>query len=182
MDNKNLVKLGKRLAYILRHCPESANICLDSHGWAQSRDICRALNINMETLELIVSTDNKGRYVFDTYKKRIRAAQGHSINVDLELQETIPPDILYHGTARKNIPLLFQDGIQKMSRQYVHLSKDIETALNVGRRHGEPVIFVIDAKQMLVDGYKFYLSENNVWLTDYVPQKYISLFSEQFYI
>ena len=106
---------------------------------------------------------------------RIRANQGHSINVDADLIEMIPPDVLYHGISKKSIDAIYKEGIKSMSRLYVHLSKDIDTAVKVGKRHGEPVVLEIDCRSMISDGYKFYLSENNVWLTKIVPSKYVKL-------
>lgn len=173
--NKELTRISKKLALILRHKPESFNIKLDKNGWAQTSDILKALNINMSILETIVVTDNKGRYAFDEYKKRIRAVQGHSIVVDLNLVSAIPPDSLYHGTAKRNIGSIMSKGINKISRQYVHLSTSFETAVTVGTRHGEAVVFRINTKAMRADGISFYRAENGVWLTEYIDPKYISL-------
>ena len=118
--------------------------------------------------------NNKKRYSFNDDKTKIRAVQGHSIEVDLELKEVVPPAILYHGTAFKNLESIKKDGIRKMNRQYVHLSMDEETAKNVATRHsGKYIILEIDTKAMLKENYKFYLSENKVWLTDFVPSKFI---------
>ena len=172
--NNDLTKLSKRLALILRHKPESAGIKLDNNGWAKTDDILRALNINMTILETIVINDKKGRYAFDDSKQRIRAVQGHSVNIDLGLSPLTPPDILYHGTGSKSVDIILKDGIKKMSRQYVHLSSNINTAIQVGSRHGKAFILQIDTKQMAQDGCLFYQAENGVWLTDYVATKYIT--------
>ena len=171
-------KEGKFLALILRHNPTAAGITLDKHGWANVKELINGMNdtghhITMKILEEIVKLDNKQRFSFDKYKSKIRANQGHSIPVDLELIETEPPTILYHGTAAKYLSSILEKGIEKRSRQYVHLSDTYDTAVNVGKRHGNPVVIEINAKMMFNDGYKFYLSENKVWLTDYVPIKYL---------
>lgn len=130
-------------------------------------------SIDMATLEEIAATDNKGRFAFNGDKSKIRAVQGHSFAVDLQLEEKTPPDTLYHGTAEKYLKSIKQNGIEKRNRQYVHLSCDEQTAVKVGSRHGKPVVLRIYAGQMAADGFKFYLSENGVWLTDSVPFKYV---------
>ena len=127
----------------------------------------------MKELEEIVETNNKKRYEFSDDKKKIRARQGHSIPVDVELKEATPPDVLYHGTAKNFVGSIWKNGIKKMSRLYVHLSGDEETARKVGKRHGYPVVIFINTKQMREDGIKFYLSNNNVWLTEFVDKKYL---------
>lgn len=129
--------------------------------------------INMEILEEIVETDNKQRYSFNESKTLIRANQGHSIPVDVELKEQEPPEFLYHGTADRFIKSIMTEGLKPISRLYVHLSKDIETAYKVGKRHGKSVILKVDSGQMYQDGIKFYLSENGVWLTNKVDAKYL---------
>ena len=174
--NKN--RLSVFVSLILRHKPETVGITLDKHGWADVGELITGINntgrnINMDMLEEIVSTDDKGRYSFNKDKTLIRANQGHSIPVNIEFEEVEPPSILYHGTATKFINNIRQQGIKSMSRLYVHLSKDIEIATNVGKRHGQCVILVIDSERMFKDGVRFYLSENNVWLTNYVDYKYV---------
>ena len=170
---------GKFLAYVLRHNPAAVGIELDENGWAKVDELLVGVQrsgrlIDITALEEIVATDDKHRFSFNEDKSKIRANQGHSIDIDLGLEEKTPPDILYHGTAEKYIDNIKQNGIQKRNRQYVHLSSDKQTAIKVGSRHGKPVIFKIDAKQMVMDGFKFYLSENGVWLTDYVSFKYFT--------
>lgn len=174
----NIEKLSKFISLILRHKPEEIGITLDDFGWAKVEDLINGINksgrqIDMNILEEIVRTDNKQRYSFNEDKTKIRANQGHSIPVKVELRELEPPNTLYHGTATKSIEGIKQLGIKSMSRLYVHLSKDFETAKQVGERHGKCVILIIDAKRMYKDGIKFYLSENGVWLTEYVDPKYI---------
>lgn len=171
-------KLSIFISLILRHKPEEIGITLDEHGWANVKDLIAGINntgrkINMEILEEIVCTDNKGRYSFNDKKTLIRANQGHSIPVDVELKEATPPSILYHGTATRFLDSMKQQGIKSMSRLYVHLSKDLETAVQVGNRHGNCAVLIIDTKQMTEDGIKFYLSENGVWLTKYIDWKYV---------
>lgn len=177
MSNKNN-KLSVFISLILRHRPEVINISLDKYGYANVDELIKGVNnsgkkLTREILEDIVKTDNKNRYSFNEDKTKIRANQGHSINVDVGLKMAIPPEILYHGTAEKSLDYILLDGIKKMNRLYVHLSDNLETAKKVGSRHGKPVVLIIDAKRMVEDGYNFYLSDNKVWLTDFVPKKYI---------
>lgn len=178
IDTKNDVKLSKFLSLILRHQPEIINIQLDKNGWADVEELITAINnsdrkIDIETLNRIVTENDKKRFIFSEDKKKIRANQGHSIDVDIELKELEPPEYLYHGTATRFTKSIFKEGLKKQTRQYVHLSTDIETAIKVGERHGFPKVLKILSKAMYNDGYKFYLSENNVWLTDNVPKNYI---------
>lgn len=171
-------KLSIFISLILRHKPKEIGITIDEHGWAMVEDLINGINnsgrrIDMKILEEIVRTDNKQRYSFNEDKTKIRANQGHSVPVNIEFMELEPPNVLYHGTATKAIEGIKQQGIKSMSRLYVHLSKDFETAKQVGERHGKCVVLVINAKRMYEDGIKFYLSENGVWLTEYVDPKYI---------
>ena len=129
--------------------------------------------LTLEKLQEIVAKDQKGRYSFNEDKTKVRANQGHSIVVDLKLEKQIPPEVLYHGTGIQNIPSILKEGIQKRSRQYVHLSMDIDTAIAVGKRHGKPVVLKVDTAKMVQDGYSFYISKNKVWLTEFVPERYI---------
>lgn len=172
------VKLGKFLSLILRHKPETIGITLDKNGWVDVVELIEKIKlsgryIDMEILERIVRENNKRRYSFDENKEKIRANQGHSIEVELNLKEMIPPTILYHGTATRFLESIREKGIVKGNRQYVHLSKDIETARNVGKRHGEVVILPIDIEGLEKIGHKFYLAENKVWLSNDISSKYI---------
>ena len=174
----NRIKISKYLSMILRHRPQAAGIELDAHGWADIDELLAGMQkryplFDREMLEQIVARDEKQRYAFDETHARIRANQGHSIQVDVELQEKIPPDVLWHGSARRFDHAIRREGLKPMSRLYVHLSKDTETALKVGKRHGEPVVYAVDTKAMVKDGYHFYLSANNVWLTRSVPPHYL---------
>lgn len=177
MNNKgSLDGKSKRLAYLLRHdanALESAKI--DEHGWRSVEELLN-LGFTKTILEEIVLTNNKKRYEFNDNKTKIRARQGHSIQVDVELERKSPPTCLYHGTTETVKALILKDGIKSMSRLYVHLSEDIGTAMKVGRRHGENVaVLQIDAGKMEADGFVFHLSKNNVWLTEYVEPKYIHI-------
>jgi RNA:NAD 2''-phosphotransferase len=177
MDKNNLTKRSRFLSFILRHRPEEIGLSLDENGWADVDELLKAINrdrrtMTLETLQEIVATDNKQRYAFSNDGTKIRASQGHSINIDLELTAIEPPDVLYHGTAYHLLPSIWEKGLEPQNRQYVHLSSDIETATKVGSRHGKPVVLTIDAKQMQADGHTFYLSENKVWLTHHVAPKY----------
>lgn len=177
---KQMKKTSKFLSLILRHKPEAINICLDEHGWADVEELISGVNrtgghfLDKETLEEIVRTDGKQRYAFNEDHTRIRASQGHSIQVDVEPEEKLPPDILWHGTGEKFVPSIEKQGLLPKSRLYVHLSSDPETARNVGSRHGKPVIFRVNCRQMTQDGYHFYLSANKVWLTKEVPARYLT--------
>lgn len=181
MNKQEKEQTSKFISLILRHKPEVIGIKLDNNGWANVNELIDGINksgnhnLTMSLLDDIVREDNKQRYKFNEDKTKIRANQGHSIKVDVELQECIPPDVLYHGTGEKYIESILETGLEPRSRLYVHLSKDKDTAYNVGKRHGNPVILNIDAKQMVLDGYKFYLSDNKVWLTKGVPMKYIKM-------
>lgn len=178
MENTNI---GRYLSYLLRHHPEAAGLHVDEHGWADVDELICCINqqphksIDMELLDEIVKTDNKQRFSFSEDKKLIRANQGHSIPVDVELDEKQPPNLLYHGTASRFLRPIMEEGLKPMSRLYVHLSMDSQTAIAVGKRHGSPVVFTIDTIQMACEGYKFYLSSNGVWLTKEVPARFLTL-------
>lgn len=167
------LETSRYISLILRHKPEVIGITLDEHGWADVEALIHGVGINRTTLEEIVETDDKKRYSFNEDKTLIRANQGHSIPVDVELEEKEPPDVLYHGTGEKYTALINVEGLISKSRLYVHISADYETAVAVGNRHGIPVVYEINAKQMYKDGYKFYISENGVWLTKRVPVEYL---------
>ncbi len=175
---KSLTELSKFIALILRHKPETIGISLDQNGWADVGELIDGMNksghsIDMDTLMEIVRTDEKGRYSFNDDKTKIRANQGHSINVDVELKEAIPPEILFHGTGERFSESIKSEGLKPMSRLYVHLSKDVETAVKVGKRHGKPFVFTVKTGEMYRRGYKFWLSENGVWLTKTVPPEFL---------
>ena len=174
MNNRNI---SKYISLILRHKPETIGITLDEHGWADVAELIDGVSkthpLNMEMLEDIVRKDEKQRYSFNDDKTLIRANQGHSIPVDVELEEVKPPVYLYHGTGEKYVASIDKQGLIPRSRLYVHLSGDIETALKVGSRHGRPVVYRVMAGKMSDDGMVFYKSVNGVWLTKSVPVEYL---------
>ena len=176
---KQLRDISKFMSLVLRHKPEEIGLQVNENGWASVEELMGKLNakgiqVDFKVIDLVVATNDKKRFSFNEDKTMIRANQGHSIEVELNLQETMPPAILYHGTAIKYLESILKTGLQKQNRQHVHLSATIETATAVGSRHGKPVILTINAKVMQEAGFKFYLSENNVWLIDSVPIQYIN--------
>ena len=179
-SDKHLHKTSKFISLILRHKPEVIGISLDEHGWADVQDLIDGVNhteghfLDQKILEEIVRTDEKQRYSFNEDHTLIRANQGHSIPVDVELEERITPDILWHGTGDKYVSSIDKLGLLPKSRLYVHLSSDMETAKKVGSRHGRPVSYQVDCRKMTEGGFSFYLSANRVWLTKAVPAEYLS--------
>ena len=168
---------SKYISLILRHKPETIGITLDEHGWANVDELILGISkthtLNMDVLEEIVRTDEKQRYSFNEDKTLIRANQGHSVQVDVELDEVKPPETLWHGTGEKYVESIDVQGLISKSRLYVHLSKDVDTAIKVGKRHGKPVLYKVRALDMYNDGFRFYLSKNGVWLTKEVPVEYL---------
>lgn len=178
IDKKQHTKLSKFLSLILRHKPETIGLQLSEEGWANVDILIEKMNahgkqIDFETLNIVVDTNPKKRFAFNDDRSKIRANQGHSLDIDLGYTEKMPPEILFHGTAQKNINGIFKNGLEKRNRHHVHLSKDREIAIKVGQRHGKPMVLKIRSKEMEKDGFKFYESENKVWLTDHVPVQYI---------
>jgi putative RNA 2'-phosphotransferase len=173
---KDYINIGKQISYLLRHNPE--DLVMDKHGYVNVESLLKKVGISQQDLDYIVDTNDKKRLAYDESHKKIRASQGHSIKVDVELKSERPPRILYHGTTEENYESIKKTGLTKMKRLYVHLADDKKVAYSVGKRYSkrkEPIILNIDAAAMYADGIKFYLSENNVWLTDNVPTKYISI-------
>ncbi len=168
---------SKFISLILRHKPEVVGVSLDEHGWANVDELIRGVNkshpLDMGTLERIVAEDEKQRYSFNEDKTLIRANQGHSIPVDVELEEVQPPEFLYHGTGEKYVESIDKQGLIPKARLYVHLSADEETARKVGSRHGKPVIYIVKSGEMYRNHEKFYRSVNGVWLTKRVPIQYL---------
>ena len=169
---------SKFISLILRHKPEAIGITLDEHGWANVEELLAGMNragtdIDVELLQKIVAEDEKRRYSFNEDMTLIRANQGHSIPVDVELEEVAPPDILYHGTGEKYVDSIDAQGLIPKSRLYVHLSGDKDTAVKVGQRHGKPVVYVVESGIMYKEGFKFFRSVNGVWLTKEVPVRYM---------
>ncbi|MGB3405824.1 MAG: RNA 2'-phosphotransferase [Microcoleaceae cyanobacterium] len=179
MNSNRLVKISKYLSKHLRHQPQRLKLELEPGGWVSVEQLLAACNTHhfplcQAELEEVVIQNDKQRFSFDNNKTRIRANPGDSIAIDLQLEPRIPPSLLYHGTGQALINLIQQQGLLKMSRHHVHLSKDIETAYQVGTRKGNPVIFKVDTMTMDKAGYSFYCSDNGVWLTDFVPPEYLS--------
>ncbi len=176
----NLQKISVKLSFLLRHCKNPVYIELDG-GWAVADVIIDVLRekypeMNRQILDEIVATDNKTRYSYNEKGDKIRANQGHSIpGVRIEMAKPEPPELLYHGTARRFLQKVLEEGLRPMSRQYVHISTDIETAVMVGSRHGEPVVLAIRAKDFVADGNKLWLSANGVWQAKGVPPEYFSV-------
>ena len=176
---KKIQKTSRFISLILRHKPETIGISLDEHGWADVKDLIAGINrseghsLDMDLLEEIVRTDEKQRYSFNNNHSLIRANQGHSIPVDVELEEKTPPDILWHGTGEKYVSSIDTQGLIPKSRLFVHLSSDMETARKVGSRHGKPVIYEINCRRMTEDGHHFFLSSHYIWLVKGVPPQYL---------
>lgn len=170
-------KISKYMSMILRHRPEVIGIHLDEHGWADVDELIEGIakkkKFNREILEEIVRTDSKQRYSFNEDKTKIRANQGHSISVDLELEPLEPPEILWHGTAEKYVASIEKAGLRPGNRMYVHLSPDVQTAEKVGSRHGKPVVYQVKSREMYRKGFRFYRSVNGVWLTIMVPVEFL---------
>jgi putative RNA 2'-phosphotransferase len=178
--NRDDGRLGRFISLVLRHDPSAAGVVLDEQGWVDVQELLAGINlhgyrIDIDALERIVWANSKQRYSFDETHTRIRANQGHSIVVDVQLTEQVPPSMLYHGTAQRFLDSIKNQGILKQQRQYVHLSADITTALSVGKRYGTPVVLRIDAAAMARDGYMFWVSENGVWLCEHIPWKYVEI-------
>ena len=177
-SEKELMQISKFLSLILRHKPETIGIQLDSNGWTDVEELLQKANsygitFDRQTLNLIVETNSKKRFALNDTKDKIRASQGHSVEIELGYSSQKPPEILYHGTGEKAIESILQSGLDKRARQHVHLCSDIETAIKVGQRHGKPFVFIVLAEEMFNDSFEFYISENGVWLTDHVPVKYL---------
>jgi putative RNA 2'-phosphotransferase len=178
MNEERLVRTSKFLSKHLRHDPAGLGLELEPGGWVAVSDLLagcarKGMRISMAELREVVEQNSKQRFSFDETGEKIRANQGHSVEVDLELEPREPPSTLFHGTGHRTADLIEKEGLQKMRRHHVHLSPDVETAVKVGSRHGRPVVFQIDAAAMSRDGHVFYCSENGVWLVDAVPALYL---------
>jgi putative RNA 2'-phosphotransferase len=177
MDNQ-LVKTSKFLSLVLRHKPEKIQLGLDKNGWADVEELIEkaaraGMRLNKQQLHQVVAENDKKRFSFNEDATKIRANQGHSISVDLNLIAVAPPEVLYHGTATRFLDSIKSNGLFSGDRQHVHLSADEQTAISVGRRHGQPMVLVVYAGEMAQQGYRFYQSANEVWLTEKVPVEYI---------
>ncbi len=177
---KELVRIGKFFSLVLRHKPEDANLIIDTQGWTDVNILLKNIGINREELEWILTNNNKKRFSYNANKTKVRANQGHSlpyVKIDyqiVELEEC--PEFLFHGTSTDVLEILLKEGISKMKRNEVHLSKDTETAINVGKRKGTNIVILkIKAKDMIKDGIDICISENGVYLTDFVPSQYLEI-------
>lgn len=173
-----LVKTSKFLSLVLRHRPQRIGLELDQQGWAKVSDVLHLMTVaghplTRDRLREVVAQNDKQRFSLSEDGERIRARQGHSIDIDLALPVASPPEHLYHGTASRFVDSILQHGLVRGSRNHVHLSLDVETATRVGERHGKPVVLTVAASDMQRDGHVFYLTENGVWLTEHVPRKYL---------
>lgn len=178
MTTNKLKRKSKLLSLILRHDPAKAGLTLDQGGWVIIDDLLAGLAhinrpISRETLDAIVAENDKKRFSISNDGTRIRAAQGHSVSIDMAFDPVTPPDVLYHGTASRFLNTIQAEGLKPMSRQYVHLSANIETARKVGQRHGKPVILGVNARAMHEAGHAFYKADNGVWLTDLIPPNWL---------
>lgn len=174
------VQLSKFLSFVLRHKPDAIGLALDSQGWAGIDDLiskadAAGTRFKRDDLRRVVETNDKKRFSISDDGLRIRAAQGHSVSVELGLSPQEPPPVLYHGTATRFVESILLQGLTPQSRQQVHLSLDETTARRVGQRHGKPSILLVDARAMHGEGMRFYLADNGVWLTDHVPPRFLQL-------
>ena len=173
-------RTSKFMSYVLRHNPAEINLQLDDNGWVSIKQLIenandKGKNLTRELIEHVVATNDKKRFSISDDGLMIRANQGHSIQIDLDLKPLAPPDVLLHGTAEKHLGLIMVDGLKKMNRHHVHLSENQNTAAAVGRRYGKLALLKIDAKKMHQNGFVFYKSDNDVWLVDNVPVEFFTL-------
>ena len=179
MDDKRLVKVSRYLSRHLRHEPERLGLSLQPGGWFRVDELLaacatRSFAVTREELQEVVDRNDKRRFAFDDTGTRIRANQGHSVVVDLELEPAEPPAVLFHGTAQARLDAILTEGLRKMGRHHVHLSPDVETATRVGARYGRPVVLEVAAARMAADGHVFFVTANGVWLTDAVPPAHLT--------
>jgi putative RNA 2'-phosphotransferase len=176
-------QISKFLSLVLRHQPELIGIELTTDGWVNIPFLLAQMSkhgkvIDRDTLEKVVQSNDKQRFSIDQEHNRIRANQGHSVEVDLGLAAQTPPPVLYHGTATKFLDSILAEGLQKQQRHHVHLSANLDTARKVGQRHGKPIILTVDTVAMTANGFSFYLSDNLVWLVDSVPPNFLKVLAE----
>lgn len=180
ISERQQTHISKFLSLVLRHKPETIGIQLDQNGWVDINELIEksskyGILFDRETLNRIVATNSKKRFAFNDKFDKIRASQGHSVEIELGYKNQKPPEILFHGTSEKSVQSIMEKGLEKRNRQHVHLSRDTETAIKVGQRHGKPIVFSILAEKMYEENFEFFISENGVWLTDYVPTKYLKI-------
>ncbi len=173
-------QISKALSYVLRHRPDSVGLILEEGGWTNVDLLCKAMSnprrtLTREILEQVVVNNDKQRFEFDSDKQRIRARQGHSVEIDLLYDPVEPPDVLYHGTATHQLDSIFAKGLIKGNRHHVHMSTNRVTMLAVGARHGKPALLSIDSKSMHANNHQFFVTGNSVWLTDCVPPQYLTI-------
>lgn len=178
--SKEMIRLSKFLSLILRHDPAKVGLVLEEGGWVDVSTLLGALQkaghrVDISLLQQVVRENDKQRFAFNVDGTKIRANQGHSVQVELGLQPIPPPEILYHGTATRFLESILATGLQPQSRTHVHLSSDYDTAVKVGTRHGKPVVLTVQVGQMAKDGFSFYRADNGVWLTEQVPSQYLQL-------
>lgn len=174
----DLIAISKFLSLVLRHRPDRIGLLLSPEGWVEVETLLAAAanaghRINREVLDEVVRGNDKQRFSYSDDGLRIRASQGHSVTVRLQLETLPPPEHLYHGTALRFLPLIHREGLRRMQRHHVHLSVDAASARQVGVRHGKPVVLVVDSARMAAEGHCFHRSANGVWLTDAVPPQYL---------
>ena len=179
MNTKQATHISKFLSLVLRHEPERIGITLDPAGWVAVAELlegCRRAgqHITPDELREIVRTSDKQRFALSDDGDRIRASQGHSVEVELGYEPATPPEVLYHGTAEKYLDSIRRQGLVKGARHHVHLSERVETATAVGQRHGRLVLLEVRSGAMHRDGITFYRTTNGVWLTDSVPTRYLN--------
>lgn len=178
MNKQTENKISKFLSYTLRHHPEDIGLTLDNNGWAIVEDLLekakkKGIHISFKDLKQIVANNDKQRFLFSSDEHKIKANQGHTIQVELGLHDTQPPEFLFHGTAKTSLASILKEGLKPMQRHDVHLSFNPEVAKSVGSRYGVPVILKIKSLEMFNDGLNFQCTPNNVWLTKHVDPKYI---------
>jgi putative RNA 2'-phosphotransferase len=177
MNKNQQITLSKTLSYWLRHKPEKIGLVLEEDGWVNVDDLIKKaeseIYITLDDLKQVVANNDKQRFSFNEDFTKIRANQGHTADVEIKFKKVVPPVVLYHGTVQEFVGSIKKQGLLPMKRHHVHLSKDVSTATKVGSRRGKPVILEVDCKSMLKDGFEFYLSENEVYLIDHIPSKYI---------
>ncbi len=179
INEKETNHLSKFLSLVLRHKPERIGIRLDENGWTDVDILMEKMNASGKTITLpilkhVVETNSKKRFMLNEAEDKIRASQGHSVEVDLDYTSQTPPPVLYHGTAAKWVDVILKEGLRKQKRHHVHLSADQDTAINVGQRQGVPFVFEVRALEMSENGFEFFRSDNGVWLTDHVPPVYLT--------
>ena len=173
-------RASRTLSRILRHSPQEAGLTLAQGGWVRVDDLLAGLRrmgqrMSREELDQIVAENDKSRFTLSEDGTRIRAAQGHSVEVDLQLAPAVPPPVLFHGTARASLQAVLVEGLKPMRRQHVHLSPDVETAQRVGERHGRPVVLRVDTAALHAEGQLFWRADNGVWLTDRGPAAHLAV-------